>query len=664
MSADTDVIRDWFDTRAEMNYGVCPGPDHVIIDLDVKESVSGVDALLNIQAEQDVLDWIVDETFTVQTPSGGRHVYLTTEFPVSNSHGFPSGIDVRGAHGYVVGPGCVVNEKTYGVVVDAPALPAPEWVRTRLRRRADVEHSHRDPLFELDSPEAFARAREFLMRRDPAIKGLGGDRHTLMTAMCLIDLGLSEVGARGAMTEPFVTDDVEEKEPRSWNDRCMPPWDVHGRRGTLEEKVRNAWRYREREPGSKGGGVAFDDDDLRDVMAAASPDVKDGDEGRLARIFDHLFRGGSLFKRGKRREFVIPEWLPAHGLTANLARRGGGKTVIMIDMALRIACDMDWHGYQIKPGFHVVYICGEDDEGAEEQVRAWCQMHGVDEPPERFLFLDIITDLMSAEDVREWAEALRRAVGRSGRAVLFLDTWQRASSRGGQNKDDDMQLAVHHVEALARSLNGPAVVAFHPPKHDEKMVMGSSVIENSTIAIWIMTDHASGKKMEVTRMKGRGVGNYQMFKFEEIGLGEKDDFGRERTGVVPIKLGGVDGGGDEGEYAARRAFANVMREIELRRKDNSPDSNKHYATTKMAKIIVDELPDRAIVGDEWAVALMDELRDAGTINFKSWQRMNERIIELFGTDPRGHDFGDGFALRLYRDGKSRRVRIDRSGISS
>lgn len=671
MTNNSEEIRQWFEEMPDINYGVCPGSKHVIVDLDVKESANGLEAFKEMQQDQDVLDWVFNETFTVKSPSGGYHLYLATDTPASNAHRFPKGVDIRGAHGYVVGPGCSLvggqcdpkdTPGSYVTEVDSDFLFAPDWIKTKLRRQTDEDSKNHDPMFDLDDDDSVARAREFLKHRDPAIEGLGGDHHTLITAMCLIDFGISEAKVLELLTEPFLK--TGESEAQSWNDRCLPAWDVHGRHGTLEEKVRNAWKYREREPGTKGGGAAFDEDYLKEIVDISTLNATESAEKRFARIQDHLFKGGKIFSRGRRREFVIPEWLPAHGMVASLARRGGGKTVVMVDMALRIASDMEWHGYPIKEGFTAVYICGEDDEGAEEQVRAWCKTYGRDAPPDRFLFLDIITDLMSADDTREWAEALKHEIGANGRAVVFLDTWQRASAKGGQNKDEDMQIAVHHAEALAKSLNGPAVVAFHPPKHDDRVVMGSTVIENSTTAIWSMSDHTSGKKLEVTRIKGKGVGNYQLFNFKEVTLGEKDDFGKERTGLVPVRLGGVDSEGkmdlDEGDETSKKAFANVMREIELRRKDDDPESTKHYAVTHIAKIISEELPEKEAVGDEWAEGLLNELRDAGTINTNSWRRVSDRIIELFGDDPRGYDFGDGYALRVYKDSNSKRVRIEKS----
>lgn len=656
MTTDAGTIERWFREREDMNYGVCPGSNSVIVDLDVKEAANGIDAFGILEIEHGETD-----TFRVDTPSGGQHIYLAVDEPASNAHRFPAGIDVRGAHGYVVGPGCKLGDKNYTVVdgsVDVAS--APSWITERLKPQIDKESREFDPLFDLDSEAAVSRAREFLRHRDPAIEGLSGDFHTLITAQCVIDFGISQDKTLDLLTEEFILDG--DTEAQSWNDRCIPPWDINGRKGTLEEKVRNAWTYREREPGTKGGGAVFDDDDLQDAVDIATLNADEGKISRFARILEHLFRGKEMLSRGKTREFVIPEWLPAHGFTAMLSRRGGGKTVVMLDMALRIACEMEWHGYPIKEDMYAVYIAGEDDEGAEEQVRAWCKSHDIETPPERFIFLDIITDLMSAEDTREWAEALKSVIGQNSRAVVFLDTWQRASSRGGQNRDDDMQLAVHHAEALAASLNGPAVVAFHPPKADDRMVMGSSVIENSTTAIWHLADHAVGKKLEVTRIKGRGIGNYQMFRFDEIKLGQKDEFGRERTGVVPTRIGGVgmEGVVTEGEGEALKAFAHVLRELELRRKEDDPNSSKHYATTTVAKIIVDDLPGRAEIGDEWAEGLLKELKEAGTVSVKSWRRISERILELF-EDPRGYDFGDGYALRVYKDGSSRRIKIDKSG---
>ena len=87
-------------------YGIACGraPHHLVgLDLDVKHGADGVAAL---HALAEAHSFEIPRTVTVLTPSGGRHLWLTAPGPVSNSVGRPApGIDVRGAGGYVVGPG-------------------------------------------------------------------------------------------------------------------------------------------------------------------------------------------------------------------------------------------------------------------------------------------------------------------------------------------------------------------------------------------------------------------------------------------------------------------------------------------------------------------------------------------------------------------------------
>ena len=686
MTTDAEKIRQWFDTRPGMNYGVCAGADHVVVDLDQPTTLKpdkkdGIAVFNSVQAAEDIDDWATGNTFCVESPSGGRHMYFNVREAVANAHRFPPGIDIRGFHGYVVGPGSVLVEGqckdtdtpgSYEVVDDLPVLDAPPWIMSRLKKNVgeSPDRVKRKILVDLDTLESLSQAKKFLEQRKPAVEGEGGDHHTLMTAMRVIDFGVSEETCLELM--------------QPWNDKCDPPWEVTGAKGTLEEKIKNAWKYREDDVGLKAGG-GFGDDDSDDIEAIDSDaeDISDMEDEQDEGIRSHIFRGGQILNRKKRREMIIPEWLPAHGLVAALAKRGGGKTVILLDIALRLACNMDWHGMPTKSGLTVVYICDEDDVVAEEQIRAWGIKHGVDEIPDTFIFLDIITDLMSSDDTQMWAEILREEVGADNRAVVFLDTWQRASSRGGQSDDGDMQTAVHHAEALARSLKGPIVAAFHPPKSDESIVMGSSIIENSTTAIWTISDHPSGGiKLEVTRMKGKGEDNYKLFKFQEVGIGEMDEFDRELSGIVPVSIGGVEhdrSGEIESMETARVAFAKVLRELEKCRKDDNPDSNRPYSVSDVSKRIsgfkadkkkgrasasVRGLISQAQGGDLWAKEMVTTLRSTGNVNFSSWQRVNDRILGLFSKDPRGHDFGDGFVLKLVQDGKARRVKIEKGGICS
>lgn len=663
MTTDSETINAWFQQRKDMNYGVCPGDRHVVIDLDVKPDANGVNDFFSLELEYGEVN-----TFSVETPSGGRHLYLRVTHAVSNANQFPKGIDVRGAGGYVVGPGsrlveglCKAKDTPgeYAVYNDAPVGEAPSWIVGRLGKH-EGERADRRVLFELDSEESKKRALAMLSGRRPAVEGEGGDEHTLVTCMKCMDYGLSPHGTMEVLTESFLLDG--ETEALSWNDRCDPPWDVYGDRGTLEEKVLNAWRYRREDLGSKGGGTAeqqygdlgsdWDSEGYEDpdeALTKLEEQEKKDSEGYLFTSLD------DLFTRNKRREYHVPGWMLSHGFVAFLAKRGTGKTVSMLDIALRASCDMDWHGIDVRSDLYVLYICGEDDAGAAEQIRAWQIEQEKTPAVGRFIFSTRIPNLMDQDDVKQFGISVKRLLPADAKCILFLDTWQRATATGSQNKDEDMQPAVRRLEELAEFLGGPAVAAFHPPKHDGNMVMGSSVIENSTSAIWTMTEQHGVKRLEVSRIKGKGHGNYMAFKFKEVALGEVDDFGQPVTGVVPIKIAGSAAGSQDAadeDQVARDDLAKVLRMTERHRADWDPHSSGPRTVSAASKFLCEEVGELAKTGDEHAQSIVEILNTNGRINLGSWRRMMDKIQELFADD---YDFEDGMTLRLQKDNRFTRI---------
>ncbi|MEV3989597.1 bifunctional DNA primase/polymerase [Streptomyces sp. NPDC049837] len=105
-------------------YGIACGrpPHHLIgVDLDTEPAV-----LQRLARER---GFTVPATVTVLTPSGGHHLWLTgpPDVIVPNSAGrLAPGIDVRGAGGYLVGPGSVTARGAYRLAPGTAALaPAP-----------------------------------------------------------------------------------------------------------------------------------------------------------------------------------------------------------------------------------------------------------------------------------------------------------------------------------------------------------------------------------------------------------------------------------------------------------------------------------------------------------------------------------------------------------
>ncbi|WP_231155723.1 bifunctional DNA primase/polymerase [Streptomyces sp. CNZ748] len=120
-------------------YGIACGlpPHHLVgVDLDTK---NGTDPAAALRALASRHRFTVPPTVVVLTPSGGRHLWLSgpPDVVVPNSAGrLAPGIDIRGAGGYLVGPGSRTEHGTYtaapGTAHFAPAACPPTLLRLLL----------------------------------------------------------------------------------------------------------------------------------------------------------------------------------------------------------------------------------------------------------------------------------------------------------------------------------------------------------------------------------------------------------------------------------------------------------------------------------------------------------------------------------------------------
>jgi hypothetical protein len=132
--------------RPGENYGIAAKRSGlVIIDLDQPKPdyelppawrdepgvVDGRDVFVTLMLRAGVPSW--PHTFTVTTPSGGRHLYYTAPpgRPIGNKPLGPL-IDVRGGGdgngGYVLGPGSILNGRKYEIADDMDPRLLPDWI--------------------------------------------------------------------------------------------------------------------------------------------------------------------------------------------------------------------------------------------------------------------------------------------------------------------------------------------------------------------------------------------------------------------------------------------------------------------------------------------------------------------------------------------------------
>jgi hypothetical protein len=144
-STDPDQINHWWH-HIPYTIGIATGPSGlVVIDLDTpKPGQTTPDpwATLGIRSGAGVLRALarqqgttITPTYTVTTPSGGRHLYYTAPpgAQLRNTHDMIGWkIDTRAHGGYVVAPGCPVPPGGYQLLDDRDPAELPTWLHQAL----------------------------------------------------------------------------------------------------------------------------------------------------------------------------------------------------------------------------------------------------------------------------------------------------------------------------------------------------------------------------------------------------------------------------------------------------------------------------------------------------------------------------------------------------
>lgn len=217
--------------RPRANVGVFTR-GYVVIDIDTYKGATFAD--LQKLGE-------LPRTFTVRSARGGLHVYFRATENFGNSRGdLPSGIDVRGHGGLVLGPGSEFEGKRYEIAIDAPVAELPAWLAERLRKTRPRTVDPTALPKELDTVENVEAARGYLSRAAPAVEGQNGNDRTFAVCAAVRDYSLSFEMALDLL--------------QPWNERCDPPWEDDDLRRILD----NATRYRQNAVGSMDPRAGFE----------------------------------------------------------------------------------------------------------------------------------------------------------------------------------------------------------------------------------------------------------------------------------------------------------------------------------------------------------------------------------------------------------------------
>jgi len=144
-TTETRRIAAWWRRHPKDNVAIATGPAGLlVVDLDLARSDErrpedhphadgGIDVFAALVERHGVAGV---STWTVETPSGGRHLYYRRPSqggPWRNTAGrLGWHIDTRGAGGYVVAAGSVIERRPYVVIDDHPPADLPSWLADAL----------------------------------------------------------------------------------------------------------------------------------------------------------------------------------------------------------------------------------------------------------------------------------------------------------------------------------------------------------------------------------------------------------------------------------------------------------------------------------------------------------------------------------------------------
>lgn len=201
--------------------------------------------------------------------------------------------------------------------------------------------------------------------------------------------------------------------------------------------------------------------------------------------------------------WLIDNLIADFGLSILYGDPGTGKSFIALDMALRLAYGMDWHGTPAK-GTGVLYVAGEGSRGLGKRVKGWRREHameGVDAP---FLLLPVAVQLLDDKDRAKLLRTIDAAKTRAGFDIglTVIDTMSRASAGQDENSQEAMSKMIAACSAIQDHSRGAVLGIHHSGKDKERGMRGSTVLLGGCDASLKLTKSTGEQvKIEVEKQK-------------------------------------------------------------------------------------------------------------------------------------------------------------------
>jgi hypothetical protein len=231
--------------------------------------------------------------------------------------------------------------------------------------------------------------------------------------------------------------------------------------------------------------------------------------------------------------WLVHEVISEDGLTIIYGEPGSGKSFIALDMALRLALGIDWHGLQTQR-VGVLYIAGEGARGIGKRITGWRLKHRLDTLDAPFVVLPIAVQVLDPEEraklIRTIDEAKRQL--NFDVVLIVLDTVSRSIAGADENGQDTMTGFVQACDEIKRAAGGALIGIHHCGKDRERGMRGSSVLLGAVDASLRISKDNSVATVEVEKQKDAEEGAPVYLELEKV---QWDVGGETVSTLVPMR---------------------------------------------------------------------------------------------------------------------------------
>ena len=457
--------------------------DLIVVDIDTKNGKNGW-----VFAEELGLSY---DTFTVATPSGGTHLYYRDPDgqAVRNKAGLGVGVDIRGFHGYVVGPGSVLENGEYRVVEDKPVAPAGAGLYPRLAR--PIAKTNQDEIGDRDTPARIAQAVCALQSAR-----LTGEQDAWRLCAHVRNIGISPRTLFDLIYEHVVPNHPQFPNEEWW-------W---------EERIEHAEAHAKNAPGSE---------DFTVTGVYVPPEDPPAGFGGW-----HWFGEPSR----ERKAWLFYRVLPASGSAMLFAPSGAGKTFLDLELARCLATGEKLFGVPPDDLGGTAFVFGGSEQAtfhdrqAALQVAKGLPIVDMHVPP-----LNTVAAIDELVKRLETAGAeMQSRFGVPLRLVIF-ETFMALQFCDDLNDGLKVSAAIGGMAAIGRRLGATVLFTHHPTKQRDTY-HGSQAFEGATDTV-IEIEHEPGRAKRVVKLrKARGAPQKTIgtFTLRDVVVGV-DDKGRPET---------------------------------------------------------------------------------------------------------------------------------------